>query len=246
MRRITLDEFKRIEEMLSNLTRKLDNIGLVEPSTPYCSPETDKLDAALAKAQGAMDRVSLNKENPYFKKRYADLKIITDTATPALSVNGLSIRQHIILNTDGSSTLVTRLCHESGQWAESRMKIAPAKNDIQTLGSYVAYLKRLSYASLICLVTPDEDDDGEIAMSDAREILAKVPSDKYDPKKESFDTITKEQLDELEYELIDIPDYVDEILDKMRLRSLADLPKSQFMISIKRIREIKAKRSGLK
>ena len=235
------DALQDLRELLLSLHNKLDNT----PHTSYCSLQTNELDHALAQAQGQMDRVSLNKENPYFKKRYADLKSLFDVATPSLSANGLSIRQHIILADDNSNILVTRLCHSSGQWAESRMKIVPPKNDIQTLGSYVSYIKRLQYGSLIGLVTPDEDDDAELAMTEARDLIAHIPSTKYDPKKESFNTITREQLDELEYELMDIPDYVEEILDRMRIHSLSELPKSQFMICIKRIREIKKKREGL-
>ncbi len=81
-------------------------------------------------------------------------------------------------------------------------------------------------------------------MVDAREIIAKGPSNKYNPKEQSYETITKEQLEELELELQGYPDIAEEVLSKMRLQSLADLPKSKFQVSVQRIREIKQIREG--
>lgn len=100
---------------------------------------------------------------------------------------------------------------------------------------------------MIGVATSDEDDDGEIAMAEARDIIAKGPrlNTKYDPKLESYETITKEQLEELEYELKRCPDLAEEIMDGLKIQSLADMPKSKYMISITRIREIKNMREGL-
>ena len=124
------------------------------------------------------------------------------------------------------------------------MRIVPPKSDIQTLGSYITYLRRYSYATLVGIVTSDEDDDGEVAMIADRKILAKGPTNKYNPKDQDYHTITKEQLEELEYELEDYEDLADEIMDKMKLQSLADMPKNRFATAIKRIREIKTAREG--
>ena len=63
-------------------------------------------------------------------------------------------------------------------------------------------------------------------------------------KKESFEAITREQIEELEYELAEYPDLAESILDGLRIQSLADMPKSQYGVSIRRIREIKQLRNG--
>lgn len=216
----------------------------VPPSEPaFRSDEIKDLAAALAKAQSDMPIAYKNRENPYFKSAYADLSDIVKASRPSLTKNGLSVIQDIIHREDGPAVLYTILMHISGQWIESRMRILPLKNDPQSMSSYITYLKRIAYASLIGVVTGDEDDDAEVAMVEARQVMAKGPSLKYDPKKEPFEPITKEQLEELEYELSEYPDIAEEIMDKMKLQSLADLPKSKYLVSITRVREIKRLRN---
>jgi hypothetical protein len=215
----------------------------VAKEPPFRSEEIKDLAISLAKAQAEMPMAYKSRENPYFKSAYADLGDIVKASRPSLTKYGLSVLQDIIHAQDGSAMLYTILMHISGQWIESRMRILPLKNDPQSMSSYISYLKRISYASLVGVVTGEEDDDAEVAMVQAREIMAKGPSNKYDPKKESSDPITKEQLEELEYELAQYPDIAEEIMDKMRLQSLADLPKSKFMVSITRVREIKQLRN---
>jgi len=240
-----LDQVLVALEHLTNLLQEaLSNDH--QESMPVRSSELKDLFAAMAKAQGEMAIADLNKENPYFKSKYADLKAIVMAARPALAKNGLSVLQNILTNDDGQTILHTILCHMSGQFIESRMRIIPPKNDIQSLSSYTTYLKRMAYASLIGVVTGDEDDDGEIAMIDARQMIAKGPSNKYNPKDQSPEVITREQLEELEYELAEYPDLAEMVMDKLAIRSLADMPKSKYMTSITRIREIKLMRNGSK
>lgn len=216
------------------------------PEAESRSYQINELMAALAKAQSEMEIAGLHSENPYFKSKYADLATIVRASRPALTRNGLAVVQQMLTNNDGQSILHTILGHSSGQFIETRMRIVPPKNDIQTLGSYITYLRRYSYASLVGCVAGNEDDDGEIAMVDARQIVAKGPSTKYNPKQSSFDTVTKEQLEELEFELHDYPDLAEEIMDKMQIQSLADLPKDKYGVSVRRIREIKNARNGVK
>lgn len=241
-------QYVSLLEVINRLSAKIDKISaqalIASPEQQYRSTELKDLFAAMAKAQGEMQSASLNKQNPYFKSRYADFAEIVRASRPALTKHGLAVFQEIKITDDGQSVLHTLLSHASGQWIESRMKIIPPKNDIQSISSYVTYLKRLSYASLIGVAVGDEDDDGEIAMANARQIIAKGPSNSYNPKEQSYETITKEQLEELEYELSDIPDYVEEILDGFKLQSLADLPKTKYHVTVNRVRQIKGIRNG--
>lgn len=235
---------KPYQEKISSLQEQITSFKAKEDGYPcYMSPSIKELATALSKAQGEMVPADLNKENPYFKSRYADFKSVVQASRQFLAKHGLSVTQNIFAHNDGQSILHTILLHNSGEFIESRMRIIPPKNDIQTIKSYTTYLKRMAYESLVGVVTGDEDDDGEVAMAEARQIIAKGPSTKYDPKQQSFDTVSKDQLDELEYELSEYPDLAEEIMDKMRIQSLADLPKSKFQISIQRIREIKKLRN---
>lgn len=238
-----LSHYESLLAAIETLSKKIESSKKV--SAPSRSAEIKDLCAALSKAQGEIEIAGLNKENPYFKSRYADMAEIVRVSRPALSKNGLSVMQQILTNEDGQSILHTLLCHSTGQWMESQMRIIPPKNDIQSLSSYVTYLKRISYAALIGVVVGNEDDDGEVAMISARQVLAKGPAiNAYDPKKESHDTITKEQLQEMEYELAEYPDLAEEIMEKMQIQSLADLPKTKYHVSMTRIRQIKGLRNG--
>lgn len=123
------------------------------------SEAINELAAALASAQAEMKNAKLNKVNPHFKSRYADLAEIRDTVTPALAKHGIAIAQGI--DTDGNAIAVTtRLIHKSGQWIESRFPIAYDKP--QAMGSAITYGRRY-LLSAICAISADEDDDANAA-----------------------------------------------------------------------------------
>jgi hypothetical protein len=240
-------ELMKIVERLEVLYEKLE--ALQQPKQDeYESKETKDINNALSKAQSEYPVIGHNKDNPYFKSRYTDLDTILRAVRPPLTKYGLSVTQQIRINDEGATVLHTRLRHSTGQWIECQSRIIPLKNDPQAFGSMLTYYKRYSLMSLLAItVSNDEsDDDAEKAMGSARQDLIKGPSNKYNPKDQSHDVITKEQLDELEYELTEYPDLAEEIMDKMHIQSLADLPKSKYHVSIVRIREIKQLRNGTK
>jgi hypothetical protein len=123
------------------------------------SDAIDQLATALAAAQAEMKNATLNKVNPHFKSKYADLAGIRDTVTPALSKHGLAIVQGTD-TTEGGIVVVTRLMHKSGQWMESRFPIAYDKP--QTMGSAYTYARRYSLSAM-CSISADEDDDANAA-----------------------------------------------------------------------------------
>lgn len=209
--------------------------------TKHRSDDIKDLATALAKAQSEMLTAGLRSENPYFKSSYADIAELIRVSRPCLTKNGLSVTQQVISGDDGMTMLHTIMLHASGQWIETCMRVVPPKNDIQTLGSYITYLRRYSYAALVGVVAADEDDDGEKAVATSRDIFAKgtAINTKYNPREESSETITKEQLEELEYELSEYADIAEMILDGLKIQSIADMPKSKYSASIRRVREIK-------
>jgi len=151
------------EEVLNNN----ENIFVMPEKVhePKWSNELNELYAALAKAQGEMESASMDSSNPYFKSSYADLNSVIKASRPALTKNGLAVMQRTDTNGDAKMYLYTRLCHASGQWIESKMPINPPKSDIQSIGSYISYLRRYSYISLVGVSSESDDDDGEKAMS---------------------------------------------------------------------------------
>lgn len=126
-----------------------------------------ELFTALVKAQAEMEVAELSRENPFFKSRYADFTEIVKATRPYLTKYGLSVIQPII--TVGDQMLLrTMLCHTSGEYISSEIRINPPKTDVQSLGSYITYVRRYSYVSLVGACTGDEDDDGNKAVSHNR------------------------------------------------------------------------------
>lgn len=157
-----------LNELKSLYQEKIEEVRK-QNAPSYRSVEIKDLFAALAKAQAEMEVASFNAQNPFFKNRYADMAQIVKASRPALTKHGLSVIQQILTMQDGTMLLASVLAHSSGQFIESRMRIVPPKSDVQTLGSYITYLRRYSYAALVGIVTSDDDDDGEIAVAPMRE-----------------------------------------------------------------------------
>lgn len=121
----------------------------------------NEIAAALAKAQGEMSNAVLNKDNPFFKSKYADLAGIRDTVTPALSKNGIAVSQTTEF-IEGFLYVCTRLIHSSGQWIECNYPIISDTNKPQAMGSAMTYARRYSL-SAICNISSEQDDDGNEA-----------------------------------------------------------------------------------
>jgi len=238
-----LSAIQALQEEIRLLRRSASNLTMAGRSS-----EINELASALSKAQAEMKLAGLDSSNPYFKSKYADFASIVKASRPALTKYGLCVTQQIIMGEEGQNILLTRLLHASGQFLESMMRIAPAKNDLQTLGSYLTYLKRYAYAAIVGVVASDEDDDGEVAMVPARQKAEQgtALNTKYDPRTESHELISKDQIAEIEYELAAYPDIAEQVLEGLHIQSIADIPKSKYRAVIDRIRVIKNARNGVK
>jgi len=240
---IFIDNYKLINSLLEEEKQK-DRAR--RPREPYNSIEVAELYTALAKAQGEYQTVVFNRTNPYLDLQYADLCNLIKATRPALTKYGLAVTQFIETPDDGSTILHTRLLHSSGQWMETRQRILPVKNDVAAFESTLNSQKRFSYMALVGIVPVDDpgDDDGEMAMVRSNEYIARGPSEKLNPKKQSMNVIAKHELEELETELRDFPNIAEDLLDRLRLQSLADLPASQYRTTLIRIRKIKEEYSN--
>lgn len=240
-------QFNALREQLINLEQLITDLAKDRPKgKPTQSTELNELATALAKAQAEIEIAGRKETNPFFKSKYADLCELIKVSRPALTKNGLAVMQQIITDDDGYTMLHTILTHTSGQWIETRMRVVPPKNDVQSFGSCVTYLRRYAYGALINIAVADEDDDGEAAVYNERVVVAKgtALNTKYNPKENSYETITKEQREELEYELGGYDDIAEMIMDGFKIRSIADMPKGKFLPAIQRVREIKNVREG--
>jgi hypothetical protein len=124
------------------------------------SEATTALVTALVKARSAFKPVikeSVGQVGQNREYKYADLAGILDATMPALLAQGLIVLAAVDAE---SATLITRLAHVSGEWAEAAY---PLKLDLppQQFGSSLTYGRRYSLQSLLNLAS--EDDDGAAA-----------------------------------------------------------------------------------
>ena len=117
------------------------------------------LAAALAKAQGAIKPAPMDRDNPFFKSKYATLTSLWESARAALTANGLAVTQATDFDNDGKVVLVTTLMHSSGEWIGSVYPVDPVDRKPQSLGSAITYARRYAFGALVGL-SSDDDDDG--------------------------------------------------------------------------------------
>jgi len=243
-----IEQLQFLEVLNNYIDKKASEKISMAPKDPYESDITCDINTALSKSQGEFPHIGFNKENPYFKNKYSDLDSIVKATRPILCKNGLSVTQQAILSSNGTTVLRTRLRHNSGQWIETRARILPVKSDAQSYASALTYMKRYSYMALLNITTSDDisDDDAETIMYDTRNVKAKgvALNTKYNPKEQIGETITIEQLNEIEYELAEYDDIAEMVLEGLKIQSMADMPKDKFMPAIQRIRSIKNAREG--
>lgn len=125
------------------------------------SESITELAKALSDFQGKVTAVKKDATNPFFKSHYATLDAIWDTIRKPLSDNGLAVAQTISEYSDPAE-LETILMHSSGEWISGSMKLKPAKDDPQSMGSALSYARRYSLSAILGIVA-DEDDDANAA-----------------------------------------------------------------------------------
>jgi hypothetical protein len=121
-----------------------------------------KLSEALAKAQGEMKPASFDAQNPHFRSRYATLASIMEACRAALSRNQIAVVQGTSVVED-RVIVTTMLIHASGEFISDQLSMNITKDSPQAIGSAITYARRYSLASLVGVVS-DEDDDAEAAM----------------------------------------------------------------------------------
>jgi hypothetical protein len=157
---------KRMEQIYMSLTdlEKLSAAqGITAESHNGADSTLKNLAKALVKAQSEMKNASLNKVNPHFRSKYADLAEIRDTVMPVLSKHGLAVVQFTQVTGTGFY-LVTRLLHDSGEYLDSRFPLPEDVTKPQAMGSSITYARRYMLAAM-CGITAEEDDDGNAAQA---------------------------------------------------------------------------------
>ena len=125
------------------------------------SPSITKIATALLLAQKEIGGAKKGADNPFFKKKYADLGAVMEACKDAFNNHGISVIQPVTTNEYGTF-VETVLFHESGEFISSSIKVSCKNPDNpQEMGSAISYAKRYSLQAIAFI--PSEDDDGEKA-----------------------------------------------------------------------------------
>lgn len=119
-----------------------------------------KLIQSLRVSQQSIGNVTKDKDNAYFKSKYADLSSVIDAIKPVMCQNGLSYSQHPSFS-GGIVSVETIIFHDSGEWMSSVSSTPIVKSDPQGVGSAITYLRRYALSAIMGIT--QEDDDGNSA-----------------------------------------------------------------------------------
>ena len=126
------------------------------------SEQTEKIDAALAKAQAELENPTKDATNPHFRSKYATLDAGLNIVRSVLSKHGISVTQPTGFE-DGVLMLYTRLAC-GGQWIQAEYPVSQFPVKQQELGSCLTYSRRYSLFSLVG-IAGEEDDDANAVTS---------------------------------------------------------------------------------
>jgi hypothetical protein len=138
-------------------------------------PQSDsikELATALSKVQGELTYAKKDSANPFFKSRYADLESVWDACRGLLARNGLSVIQMPGNYFEGRMWLVTRLCHESGEWIEQEMSFPVSKPDAHGCMATITYMRRGALAAFLGVVQADDDGNTAVGVKEPTNLKA--------------------------------------------------------------------------
>lgn len=115
---------------------------------------------AICSFKSTVDKIVKDKNNPFFKSKYADLPTILDIIDKDLANNGLTLNSYTEYNEAGALILRTNLQHINSD--EVITSVFPVfGNKPQEIGSSITYARRYNIQSLLNLAA--DDDDGNDA-----------------------------------------------------------------------------------
>lgn len=123
---------------------------------------------AFLNAQMAFKTAIKDSLNPHFKSKFADFASIYDAVSEALHTNGLFVMQPTRFTDTGHPIVETIVRYKDGTVIETSQcpVVCKQQNDPQAMGSAITYARRYSLASILCVVT--DDDDAEAATAPTR------------------------------------------------------------------------------
>jgi hypothetical protein len=175
------------------------------------SEQLGELFAALSKAQSQIKTAVTDSSNPFYKSKYTSLDGCWDAARGPLSSNGLAVIQ-TIGEDSGKLTITTILGHSSGQYLSSVLPLLLTKQDPQSMGLVVTYMRRYALCAIVG-ITQGDDDDAEEAMKENRTPAVKKKLEMFD-----FMSYLREKCP-TEYSYIDMQEHMSDYLERLSQES---------------------------
>lgn len=130
------------------------------PAVVASPPSIANIAKALSAAQRLVKPALRDRDNPYFKSKYADLASVTAAIQEPFTSNGLSWTQPASTSDDLACAVITTwLMHVSGEMIQSQLRLKLKDSSPTTFGATVALGRRYALAAIAGLAT-DDDDDG--------------------------------------------------------------------------------------
>ena len=216
------------------------------------SDAVDQLIVAMVKFSADCPPVLKDRDNSVYRSKYADLGTILKVITPVLSVNGLVCIQMPYTEGD-AGYLRTTICHVSGQFMASSMKLEPQKQVLykeadgtlvrtvtpQSWGSAITYARRYGISAMLSLCV-DDDDDGNAASgldSKANETRSSDSKSQSAGKSDKSQTKSQSKQEEkpaekaAEKDKAISPEAIEDIRKKIQTVELADCAKFEAALS---------------
>lgn len=125
--------------------------------------EPETLFERLLASQSEIGKISKDKENPFFKSKYADINVVIDMIKPILNKHGILFMQPLT-NVGGKPAITTILVHGEERIEYTTVfpdlpKPADGKesNPFQEMGSAITYYRRYALISILGLEATDDD-----------------------------------------------------------------------------------------
>ncbi len=131
------------------------------PATPAPPVRGSQIIAAFCRAQKAFTSAARDRDNPFYKSKYADMASVWSAVREPLADNDLSITQEAGMQGE-LLVVTTTLLHVSGESMTGTWGAKPAKMDPQGIGAATTYARRMGLCCLLGVVA-DDDDDGNAA-----------------------------------------------------------------------------------
>lgn len=242
---LMLEFFSKFESIIS---KRIETALKNQPGETFQSETINLLAESLSVAQGEYLELQFKSLNVYTKTEYNDLESIFKAVRQALTQHGLSLIQLIDQST-GETIIYTRLLHSSGQWIGSKQRVVLIAGETKANDSAIQFAKRQAAMSILGIAGTNDyaDDDAVAATSKARIVKEKGTALNRNYEPDTLETLSKDQIEELDYELQgeDNKDLLRDIYEQLRVESLSDIPRAMYREVINKIRSIKSLRAGL-